>query len=52
MAIREFEAHEWKKKPTKISFRTKEGKKVRFTAKKEKRVSKHVRFKTRDRKRG
>ena len=52
MAIREFEAHEWKKKPTKVRFRTKEGKKVRFTAGKPARVRKHVRFKTRDRKRG
>ncbi len=52
MTIREFEAHEWKKKPTKVSFRTKEGKKVQFTAEKEKRVPKHVKFKTRERKRG
>jgi hypothetical protein len=31
MAIREFEAHEWKKKPTKVSFTTKKGESVRFT---------------------
>ena len=52
MSIREFEAHKWKKKPTKVSFVTKRGEKVRFTAEKETRVPKHVRFKTTNRKRG
>jgi len=28
MAIREFEAHEWKKKPTRVSFTTTKGKKA------------------------
>jgi len=50
MANREFDAHEWRKKPTKVSFRTKGGEKVQFTARKEQRVPVHVKFKTRDRK--
>jgi hypothetical protein len=50
MAIREFDAHEWKKKPTKVSFETREGDKVKFVARKEKRVPVHVRFKTNARK--
>jgi hypothetical protein len=50
MAIREFDAHEWKKKPTKVGFKTKEGDKVQFVASKEKRVPVHVRFKTDGRK--
>jgi hypothetical protein len=52
METREFDAHEWKKKPTKVSFRTKEGDKVHFVARKEKRVPVHVRFKTGGRKSG
>jgi len=50
MAIREFDAHEWKKKPTKVSFKTREGEKVQFVARKEKREPVHVRFKTHGRK--
>ena len=50
MAIREFDAHEWKKKPQRVSFRTKEGEKVEFVARKETRVPVHVRFKTNNRK--
>jgi hypothetical protein len=50
MAIREFDAHEWKKKLQKISFKTNDGEKVQFTARKEQRVPVHVRFKTNDRK--
>jgi hypothetical protein len=50
MATREFDAHEWKKKPQTVSFRTKEGEKVKFVARKETRVPVHVRFKTNDRK--
>jgi hypothetical protein len=49
MATREFDAHQWTKKPTKVSFRIKDGEKVRFTANKEQRVPVHVKFKTRDR---
>ena len=52
MAIREFEAHEWKKKSTDVRFTTTDGEKMRFTVAKPTRVRKHVRFKTRDRKRG
>ncbi len=48
MAIREFEAHEWKKKPQKVSFRTSDGEKIEFIARKEQRVLVHVRFKTND----
>jgi len=48
--IREFDAHEWKKKRSKVSFKTKEGEKVQFVARKEKRVPVHVHFKTRGRK--
>ncbi len=50
MAIREFDAHEWKKKPVKVSFKTREGEKVQFAARKEKRLPVHVRFKTSGRK--
>ena len=50
MAIREFDAHEWKKQPTNVSFKTKEGDKVQFVARKEERVPVHVRFKTYGRK--
>jgi hypothetical protein len=49
MATREFDAHEWKKVPTSVSFKTKNGDKVRFTASKEKRVPVHVKFKTHNR---
>jgi hypothetical protein len=45
MSIREFDAHKWAKKPAKVSFRTKDGEKVQFTATKEKRVPVHVKFK-------
>jgi hypothetical protein len=50
MAIREFEAHQWKKKPQKVAFRTSDGDKVQFIARKEQRVPVHVRFKTNNRK--
>jgi hypothetical protein len=50
MSIREFDAHEWKKKPQRVSFRTRDGEKVRFVARKEQRVPVHVRFKTNNRK--
>lgn len=45
MAIREFDAHKWSKEPTRVSFRTKGGEKVQFTAMKEQKVPVHVRFK-------
>jgi len=50
MAVREFDAHERKKKPQKVTFKTKDGEKVQFVARKEQRVPVHVRFRTRDRK--
>jgi hypothetical protein len=50
MATREFDAHEWRKKPTKVSFRTSDGDKVKFTARKKTRIPVHVRFKTSGRK--
>ena len=46
MATREFDAHQWKKKPTKVQFQTRDGERIRFTAQKEKRVPVHVKFKT------
>jgi hypothetical protein len=49
MATREFDAHKWAKEPTKVSFRTEDGKQVQFTARKEQRVPVHVKFKTHDR---
>jgi hypothetical protein len=49
MSTREFDAHRWEKKPTRVSFRTKDGQKVQFTASKEQRLPVHVKFKTRDR---
>jgi hypothetical protein len=49
MATREFEAHKWTKQPTKVSFRTKNGERIQFTAEKEKKVPVHVKFKTHDR---
>jgi hypothetical protein len=52
MATRDFDAHVTKKVPTRVVFTTKEGEKVRFTAKVPKRVATHVHFKTNDRKRG
>jgi len=50
MTIREFDAHEWRKKPQKVSFRTRGGEKVKFVARKGQRVPVHVRFKTHDQK--
>jgi hypothetical protein len=50
MAIRKFDAHEWKKKPQRVSFRTRDGEKVQFIARKEQRVPVHVQFETNDRK--
>lgn len=52
MSDRDFIAHETKKLPTPVRFKTREGDTVRFTAKKPTRVEKRVHFKTRDRKRG
>jgi hypothetical protein len=49
MATKEFDAHKRVKQPTKVSFQTKSGERVRFTAEKEKKVPVHVRFKTHDR---
>jgi hypothetical protein len=49
MTIREFDAHEWKKKPQKVSFKTKDGETVQFVARKEERVPVRVRFRTSDR---
>ena len=49
MATREFDAHKRTKQPTKVSFRTKDGEKIQFTATKEQRVPVHVKFKTHDR---
>jgi hypothetical protein len=46
MATKEFDAHKWEKKPTTVTFRTKDGDRVRFTAEKEQKVPVHVRFKT------
>ncbi len=50
MAIREFDAHEWKKKPVKVSFKTRDGENVQFAARKDTRIPVHVRFKTYGRK--
>lgn len=44
----EFDAHKTVKKPTEVSFRTKTGKEVNFTADKPTKVPVHVRFKARD----
>jgi hypothetical protein len=52
MAVKDFDAHETKKLPTKVKFTTGKGEKVQFTAEKPTRVPKHVHFKTNDRKRG
>jgi hypothetical protein len=46
MATKEFDAHEWKKVPEKVKFKTHDGKKVSFEAEVPKRVPKHVKFKT------
>jgi hypothetical protein len=47
MAVKDFDAHETKKLPTKVKFTTRDGEKVRFTAEKPKRVTKHVHFTSR-----
>jgi hypothetical protein len=47
MAVKDFDAHETKKMPTPVKFRTREGDTVRFTADKPTRVPKHVHFTTR-----
>jgi hypothetical protein len=52
MAIKDFDAHETKKVPTQVKFKTKDGDTVRFKADKPTRVKKHVHFKTSDTKRG
>lgn len=49
MATKEFDAHKRVKQPTKVSFQTKTGERVRFTAEKEQRIPVHVKFKTRGR---
>jgi hypothetical protein len=49
MATREFDAHKRVKQPTKVSFQTKTGERVRFTAEKEQKVPVHVKFKTHER---
>jgi hypothetical protein len=46
MADVRFTAHETKKLPTPVKFKTREGESVRFTAKKRTRVEKRVHFKT------
>ncbi len=50
MATREFDAHKWMKQPTKVNFRTKDGEKVQFTARKEQQVPVQVKFKVHNRK--
>jgi hypothetical protein len=49
MATKEFDAHKKVKQPMKVSFQTKTGERVRFTAEKEQKVPVHVKFKTHDR---
>jgi hypothetical protein len=46
MATKEFDAHEWKKQPEKVKFKTHDGKTVSFKAEVPKRVPVHVKFKT------
>jgi hypothetical protein len=46
----EFNAHKVEKRPTKVSFTTKQGEKVRFTAEKPKEVPVHVKFRAKDEK--
>ena len=41
----EFDAHKKVKKPTEVEFRTRDGKKVDFSARKPQRVRVHVKFK-------
>ena len=50
MAIRDFDAHEWKRRPVKVTFETRKGETVSFVAQKEQRVPVHVRFRTRNHK--
>jgi hypothetical protein len=40
----EFDAHKTEKRPSKVSFRTKDGEKVSFVAEKPKKVPVHVSF--------
>jgi len=47
---RNFDAHKWEKKPTKVSFKTRDGDTVQFVARKENRVAVRVSFKTHGRK--
>jgi hypothetical protein len=47
-ATKEFDAHEWKRVPEKVQFKTHDGKKVSFEAEVPKRVPKRVKFKTKD----
>lgn len=49
MATKEFDAHRRVKQPTKVSFQTKAGEKVRFIAEKEQKIPVHVKFKTHNR---
>jgi len=46
----EFNAHQTVKEPTKVSFTTKDGNRVRFVAEKPTRVPVHVKFRAQDRK--
>jgi hypothetical protein len=41
----DFDAHKTIKKPTRVSFKTKEGERVRFVAEKKTKVPVHVHFK-------
>ncbi len=47
MPVKDFDAHETKKIPTPVKFRTRDGETVRFTAEKPTRVPKHVHFTSR-----
>ena len=44
----EFNAHKMEKRPTKVSFTTKQGEKVRFKAEKPTEVPVHVKFRAKD----
>jgi len=44
----EFNAHKTVKRPTTVSFSTKQGERVRFTAEKPKQVPVHVKFRAKD----
>jgi len=46
----EFEAHKVEKRPTTVSFATKQGERVRFRAEKPTEVPVHVKFRAKDKK--